>query len=161
MCWARSRRWPKSSALAHAVGAKVLIDGCQGCVHDIVDVQALDCDFYVTTGHKLYGPTGIGFLYGKYDLLAQMQPYQGGGEMIADVYKDKITYAAPPHRFEAGTPPIVEAIGLGVALDWMQGLDRAGVAGARSRPARPCHRRNGQTRQACAFSAAPPTRARS
>jgi cysteine desulfurase/selenocysteine lyase len=114
--------------MAHAVGAKVLIDGCQGSVHDIVDVQALDCDFYVTTGHKLYGPTGIGFLYGKYDLLAQMQPYQGGGEMIADVFKDRITYAEPPHRFEAGTPPIVEAIGLGVALDWMQSLDRAGVA---------------------------------
>jgi len=114
--------------MAHAVGARVLIDGCQGSVHDIVDVQALDCDFYVTTGHKLYGPTGIGFLYGKYDLLAQMQPYQGGGEMIADVFKDRITYAEPPHRFEAGTPPIVEAIGLGVALDWMQSLDRAGVA---------------------------------
>jgi cysteine desulfurase/selenocysteine lyase len=114
--------------LAHGVGAKVLIDGCQGSVHEIVDVQALDCDFYVTTGHKLYGPSGIGFLYGKYDLLAKMQPYQGGGEMIADVYKDRITYAEPPHRFEAGTPPIVEAIGLGVALEYMEGLDRAGVA---------------------------------
>ena len=113
--------------LAHAVGAKVLIDGCQGSVHEIVDVQALDCDFYVCTGHKLYGPSGIGFLYGKYDLLAQMQPYQGGGEMIADVFKDRITYAEPPHRFEAGTPPIVEAIGLGVALDWLQGLDRAAI----------------------------------
>jgi cysteine desulfurase/selenocysteine lyase len=114
--------------LAHAVGAKVLIDGCQGSVHEIVDVQALGVDFYVCTGHKLYGPTGIGFLYGKYDLLAQMQPYQGGGEMIADVFKDRITYAAPPHRFEAGTPPIVEAIGLGVALDFMMNLDRDGVA---------------------------------
>jgi cysteine desulfurase/selenocysteine lyase len=114
--------------LAHAVGAKVLIDGCQGSVHEIVDVQALDCDFYVTTGHKLYGPTGIGALYGKYDLLANMQPYQGGGEMIADVTKDKITYAAPPHRFEAGTPPIVEAIGFGVALDYLQGLDRVAIA---------------------------------
>jgi len=114
--------------LAHGVGAKVLIDGCQGSVHEIVDVQALDVDFYVCTGHKLYGPTGIGFLYGKYDRLASMQPYQGGGEMIADVYKDKVTYAAPPHRFEAGTPPIVEAIGLGVALDFMMGLDRNAVA---------------------------------
>ncbi|MBB4198785.1 cysteine desulfurase [Rhodoblastus sphagnicola] len=114
--------------LAHGVGAKVLIDGCQGSVHEIVDVQALGVDFYVCTGHKLYGPTGIGFLYGKYDLLAQMQPYQGGGEMIADVFQDKITYAAPPHRFEAGTPPIVEAIGLGVALDFMMGLDREAVA---------------------------------
>src|SRR5271166_6273349 len=114
--------------LAHEAGAKVLIDGSQGAVHEIVDVQALDCDFYICTGHKLYGPSGIGFLYGKYDLLAQMQPYQGGGEMIADVYQDRITYAAPPHRFEAGTPPIVEAIGLGVALDYMMGLDRAAVA---------------------------------
>jgi cysteine desulfurase/selenocysteine lyase len=114
--------------LAHAVGAKVLIDGCQGSVHEIVDVQALDVDFYVTTGHKLYGPTGIGFLYGKYELLEAMQPYQGGGEMIADVYRDNVTYAAPPHRFEAGTPPIVEAIGLGVALDYLMGLDRAGIA---------------------------------
>ncbi len=114
--------------LAHAAGAKVLIDGCQGSVHEIVDVQALDCDFYVCTGHKLYGPSGIGFLYGKYELLANMQPYQGGGEMIADVFKDNVTYAEPPHRFEAGTPPIVEAIGLGAALDYMQGLDRAAVA---------------------------------
>jgi cysteine desulfurase/selenocysteine lyase len=114
--------------LAHAVGAKVLIDGCQGSVHEIVDVQALDVDFYVTTGHKLYGPSGIGFLYGKYELLETMQPYQGGGEMIADVFRDQITYATPPHRFEAGTPPIVEAIGLGVALDYLQGLDRAGIA---------------------------------
>ncbi len=114
--------------LAHAAGAKVLIDGCQGSVHETVDVQALDCDFYVCTGHKLYGPSGIGFLYGKYDLLANMQPYQGGGEMIADVFKDRVTYAEPPHRFEAGTPPIVEAIGLGVALDYMMGLDRKAVA---------------------------------
>lgn len=113
--------------LAHNVGAKVLIDGCQGSVHEIVDVQKLDVDFYVCTGHKLYGPSGIGFLYGKYDLLAAMQPYQGGGEMIADVFRDKVTYAAPPHRFEAGTPPIVEAIGLGVALDYMMGLDREAV----------------------------------
>ncbi|MCI4677130.1 SufS family cysteine desulfurase [Rhodoblastus acidophilus] len=114
--------------LAHAAGAKVLIDGCQGSVHEIVDVQALDVDFYVTTGHKLYGPSGIGFLYGKYELLEAMQPYQGGGEMIADVFRDVVTYAAPPHRFEAGTPPIVEAIGLGVALDYLQNLDRAGIA---------------------------------
>ncbi len=114
--------------LAHEAGAKVLIDGSQGAVHEIVDVQALDCDFYVCTGHKLYGPSGIGFLYGKYDLLAGMQPYQGGGEMIADVYQNRVTYAEPPHRFEAGTPPIVEAIGLGVALDYMMALDRAAVA---------------------------------
>ncbi|WP_294540951.1 cysteine desulfurase [uncultured Rhodoblastus sp.] len=114
--------------LTNEVGAKVLIDGSQGAVHEIVDVQALGCDFYVCTGHKLYGPSGIGFLYGKYELLAQMQPYQGGGEMIGDVTQDRITYAEPPHRFEAGTPPIVEAIGLGTALDYMMGLDRLSVA---------------------------------
>ncbi len=114
--------------LAHSAGAKVLIDGCQGSVHEIVDVQALDIDFYVATGHKLYGPSGVGFLYGKYDLLAALQPYQGGGEMIADVFRDQVTYAAPPHRFEAGTPPIVQAIGLGVALEYLMNLDRAGIA---------------------------------
>ncbi|HUB64511.1 MAG TPA: cysteine desulfurase [Methylocella sp.] len=114
--------------LAHAAGAKVLIDGCQGAVHNPVDVQALDCDFYVGTGHKLYGPSGIGFLFGKYEHLKQMRPYQGGGEMIEIVTKDKITYADPPHRFEAGTPPIVEAIGLGAALDYLISLDRAGIA---------------------------------
>jgi cysteine desulfurase/selenocysteine lyase len=114
--------------LTHAAGAKVLVDGCQGSVHLPVDVQALDCDFYVATGHKLYGPTGIGFLYGKYEHLKCMQPYQGGGEMIDVVSKDKITYADPPHRFEAGTPPIVEAIGLGAALDYLMSIDRAGIA---------------------------------
>ena len=114
--------------LAHAAGAKVLIDGCQGAVHQPVDVQALDCDFYVGTGHKLYGPSGIGFLFGKYEHLKRMRPYQGGGEMIEAVSKDKITYNDPPHRFEAGTPPIVEAIGLGAALDYLTSLDRPGIA---------------------------------
>jgi cysteine desulfurase/selenocysteine lyase len=114
--------------LTHAVGAKILIDGCQGAVHTQVDVQALDCDFYVATGHKLYGPSGIGFLYGKYEHLKRMQPYQGGGEMIEAVTKDRITYAEPPHRFEAGTPPIVEAIGLGAALEYLSGLDRPAIA---------------------------------
>ncbi len=114
--------------LAHAAGAKILIDGCQGSVHTPVDVQALDCDFYVGTGHKLYGPTGIGFLYGKLALLNAMRPYQGGGDMIDIVTEDNVTYAPSPHRFEAGTPPIVEAIGLGVALDWLSGLDRAAIA---------------------------------
>ena len=109
--------------LAHEAGAKVLVDGCQGAVHLGVDVQALDCDFYAATGHKLYGPTGIGVLYGKYDLLKQLRPYQGGGEMIRIVTKDEVTYADPPHRFEAGTPPIVQAIGLGAALDYLSGLD--------------------------------------
>ncbi|WP_226581592.1 cysteine desulfurase [Acuticoccus sediminis] len=114
--------------LAHAAGAVVLIDGCQGSVHQRVDVQALGCDFYVGTGHKLYGPSGIGFLYGRMEHLAAMRPYQGGGEMIDTVTKDWVTYGAPPHRFEAGTPPIVPAIGLGVALDWLGRLDMAEVA---------------------------------
>jgi cysteine desulfurase/selenocysteine lyase len=114
--------------LSHAAGAKVLVDGCQGAVHLPVDVQALDCDFYVATGHKLYGPSGIGFLFGKYEHLKNMQPYQGGGEMIETVTKEKVTYAPPPHRFEAGTPPIAEAIGLGAALDYLMALDRAAIA---------------------------------
>jgi cysteine desulfurase/selenocysteine lyase len=114
--------------LAHAAGAKILVDGCQGSVHSLVDVQTLDCDFYVATGHKLYGPSGIGFIYGKYEHLRRMQPYQGGGEMIETVAKDKITYGEPPHRFEAGTPPIVEAIGLGAALDYLSALDRSAIA---------------------------------
>jgi len=113
---------------AHAAGALVLIDGCQGAVHTIVDVKALDCDFYVATGHKLYGPTGIGILYGKAERLAALPPYQGGGEMIGTVTEDAITYADPPMRFEAGTPPILEAIGLGAAVDWMMALDRDAVA---------------------------------
>jgi cysteine desulfurase/selenocysteine lyase len=114
--------------LAHAVGALVLVDGCQGAVHCSPDVQALDCDFYVFTGHKLYGPTGIGGLYGKREALEALPPYQGGGEMIGSVTQERVTYAAVPHRFEAGTPPILEAIGLGVALDWFMGFDREAVA---------------------------------
>jgi len=113
--------------LAHAAGARILIDGCQGAVHETVDVQALDCDFYVTTGHKLYGPTGIGFLYGKHSHLDHLQPYQGGGEMIDIVTRETVTYAAPPHRFEAGTPPIAQAIGLGAALDYLMALDRQAI----------------------------------
>jgi cysteine desulfurase/selenocysteine lyase len=112
---------------AHAAGALVLIDGCQGAVHTIVDVKALDCDFYVATGHKLYGPTGIGVLYGKAERLAALPPYQGGGEMIGTVTEAAISYADPPMRFEAGTPPILEAIGLGAAVDWLMSLDRAAV----------------------------------
>jgi cysteine desulfurase/selenocysteine lyase len=113
---------------AHAVGARVLFDGCQAVVHQPVDVQAIDADFYVFSGHKLYGPTGIGALYGKAELLAQMPPWQGGGEMIANVSLDAVTYADPPHRFEAGTPPILEVIGLGAAIDWLTGQDRAAIA---------------------------------
>ena len=106
----------------------MLIDGSQGAVHLKVDVQALGVDFYVATGHKLYGPTGIGVLYGKYDVLAEMRPYQGGGEMIETVTRDTVTYNEPPHRFEAGTPPIVQAIGLGAAVDYVDGLGRDAVA---------------------------------
>ena len=113
---------------AHAAGALVLIDGCQGAVHTVVDVKALDCDFYVATGHKLYGPTGIGILYGKAERLAALPPYQGGGEMIGTVTEEAISYADPPMRFEAGTPPIIEAIGLGAAVDWMMSFDREAVA---------------------------------
>jgi cysteine desulfurase/selenocysteine lyase len=112
--------------MAHARGIPVLVDGSQAAVHMAVDVQKLDADFYVFTGHKTYGPTGIGVLYGKAGLLKSMPPYQGGGEMINEVTTDAISYNDPPHRFEAGTPAIVQAIGLGAALDYMQriGLDR-------------------------------------
>jgi cysteine desulfurase/selenocysteine lyase len=108
--------------IAHARGIPVLVDGSQGVVHQKVDVQALGADFYVFTGHKLYGPTGIGILYGKYELLAEMQPYQGGGEMIDTVSMEAVTYNTPPHRFEAGTPPIVQAIGLGAAIDYVEAI---------------------------------------
>ncbi|HXQ11481.1 MAG TPA: cysteine desulfurase [Caulobacteraceae bacterium] len=115
-------------AMVHAHGALVLLDGCQAVVHVAVDVQALGVDFYAFTGHKLYGPTGIGALYGKAEYLAKLPPYQGGGEMIGHVMQDDITYGEPPHRFEAGTPPIVEAIGLGVAIAWLEQHDRPAIA---------------------------------
>lgn len=114
--------------LAHAAGARVLVDGCQGAVHATPDVQAVGCDWYVITGHKLFGPTGIGALYGTTEALESLPPYQGGGEMIETVEKERVTYAKPPHRFEAGTPPILEAIGLGAALKWLSGFDRQAVA---------------------------------
>ncbi len=114
--------------LAHERGAKVLVDGSQAAVHMPVDVQDIGCDFYAVTGHKLYGPSGIGVLYGKKELLNQMRPFQGGGEMIKDVTECLVTYAEAPHRFEAGTPPIVQAIGLGAALDYMDSLGRENIA---------------------------------
>ncbi|MBU1288398.1 MAG: cysteine desulfurase [Alphaproteobacteria bacterium] len=114
--------------IAHAAGARVLIDGCQSAVHLGVDVQALDCDWFVFSGHKLYGPTGIGILYGKADALAEARPYQGGGEMIETVSMDRITYNEAPHKFEAGTPPILEAIGLGAAINWYRQFDQAEIA---------------------------------
>ena len=112
--------------IAHARGITVLVDASQQAVHGHVDVQALDADFLVFTGHKTYGPTGIGVLYAKSEHLHKMPPYQGGGEMILEVTESAITYNDPPHRFEAGTPAIVEAIGLGAALDYMTaiGLDK-------------------------------------
>jgi cysteine desulfurase/selenocysteine lyase len=112
---------------AHAVGAKVLVDGAQAVAHLAVDVQALDCDFYSLSGHKLYGPTGIGILYGKYELLDAMPPYQGGGDMISSVTFEKTLYKKPPHKFEAGTPAIAEVIGLGEALDYVTGLGLASI----------------------------------
>jgi cysteine desulfurase/selenocysteine lyase len=114
-------------AAAHAAGTPVLLDGAQAIVHQDVDVQALDVDFYVFSGHKLYGPTGIGVLYGKAERLADLPPYQGGGEMIGTVTMERITYADPPHRFEAGTPAIIEAIGLGAAIEWLETLDRQAI----------------------------------
>ncbi len=115
-------------ANAHKRGIKVLVDGSQGAVHMPVDVQDIDCDFYCITGHKLYGPSGIGVLYGKKEMLEATRPYQGGGEMILDVTLDGVTYNDPPHRFEAGTPPIVQAIGLGAALDYIENLGRENIA---------------------------------
>ncbi|ODR99077.1 cysteine desulfurase [Methyloceanibacter methanicus] len=114
--------------VARAHGVPVLVDGAQGAVHLPVDVRDLDCDFYTFTGHKLYGPTGIGVLYGKKALLEAMRPYQGGGEMIGYVTTDTVTYATPPHRFEAGTPAIVQAIGLGAAIDYVEAIGREVIA---------------------------------
>jgi len=111
-------------ARAHADNIPVLVDGSQGAVHNRANMQDLDCDFYAVTGHKLYGPTGIGALYGKLKFLETMRPFLGGGEMIESVSVDTVRYNAPPHRFEAGTPPIVEAIGLGAALDYIEQLGR-------------------------------------
>jgi cysteine desulfurase/selenocysteine lyase len=115
-------------ARAHAKGVPVLADGCQGAVHGRVDVRDLDVDFYALTGHKLYGPTGIGALYAKRVHLKAMRPFNGGGEMIREVTRDAVSYADPPARFEAGTPPIVESVGLAAAIDYLSALDRDAVA---------------------------------
>ncbi|TDR88242.1 cysteine desulfurase [Enterovirga rhinocerotis] len=113
--------------IAHAHGVPVMVDGSQGAVHLDVDVRALDADFYVLTGHKVYGPTGIGVLYGKREWLEKLPPYEGGGEMIKVVSRETVTYGEPPHRFEAGTPPIIEAIGLGAALRFMDSVGRPAI----------------------------------
>ena len=113
--------------IAHARGIPVLFDGAQAAVHLDVDVQDIDCDFYVFTGHKLYGPTGIGVLYGKYQHLDAMPPFNGGGEMIREVFQDRVTYGEPPHKFEAGTPSIVQAIGLGAAIDYVASIGKARI----------------------------------
>ena len=114
--------------LAHIHGAQVLIDGAQGIVHEGIDVQDLDADFYAFTGHKLYGPTGIGVLWGKLDLLNKMPPYQGGGDMIENVTFEKTTYREAPARFEAGTPPIIEAVGLAAAIDYVSDIGLTNIA---------------------------------
>jgi cysteine desulfurase / selenocysteine lyase len=112
----------RASALAHGVGAKILIDGCQAVPRLPVDVAELGCDFYVFSGHKLYGPTGIGVLWARYELLDAMPPYQGGGSMIDRVTFERTTYAPPPGRFEAGTPHIVGVLGLHAAIDYVEGI---------------------------------------
>ena len=114
--------------IAHAHGAKVLFDGAQAVVHRRIDVQALDCDFYAWTGHKLYGPTGIGVLWGRRELLDRMPPFLGGGEMISSVTYEKSTWAEVPHKFEAGTPPILEGIGLKAAIDYVQAIGYDAIA---------------------------------
>lgn len=114
--------------IAHARGIPVLVDGSQSAVHMPIDVQDLGCDFFVFTGHKVYGPSGIGVLYGRKEMLEKMRPFHGGGEMILEVTEDNVTYNEPPHRFEAGTPPIVQAIGLGAALEYMETVGRGRIA---------------------------------
>ncbi|MGY4505403.1 cysteine desulfurase/selenocysteine lyase [Bradyrhizobium sp. GM24.11] len=114
--------------IAHARGIPVLVDGSQGAVHIPVDVQDIGCDFYVFTGHKVYGPTGIGVLWAKYENLVAMRPYNGGGEMIREVSRDVVTYGDPPHKFEAGTPAIVEAVGLGAAIDYVNSIGKERIA---------------------------------
>ena len=140
---------------AHARGIPVLVDGAQGAVHLDVDVRDLDCDFYVFTGHKLYGPTGIGVLYGKYDLLASMPPFNGGGEMIHEVFQDRISYGPPPYRFEAGTPAIVQAIGLGAAIGYVNSIGKPRIRAHESTLAKYAQERLGQINSLRIFGSAP------
>jgi len=124
------------ATICHAArerGVVTVIDGCQGAVHMPIDVEAIGCDFYAITGHKLYGPTGSGALYGRAERLAEMRPFKGGGDMIRTVAKDEITYADPPMRFEAGTPNIVQMIGFGAAIDYLTGLGMDAIAAHENR----------------------------
>jgi cysteine desulfurase / selenocysteine lyase len=114
--------------LAHERGVPVLLDGCQAAVHMPVNVAEIGCDFYVVTGHKLYGPSGSGAIYIRRERQAEMRPFKGGGDMIREVHKDRISYNDPPHKFEAGTPNIVQVIGLGAALDYLTGLGMENIA---------------------------------
>jgi len=113
--------------IAHDKNIRVLVDGCQGIAHLDTNVKDLNCDYYVFSGHKLYGPTGVGVLYGKYNLLESMHPWRGGGEMIKEVFKDQVTYSKPPAKFEAGTPNIVQAVGLGAAIDYFVEKKKQGL----------------------------------
>jgi cysteine desulfurase/selenocysteine lyase len=130
--------------LAHDRGIPVLVDGAQAVVHLDVDVRDLDADFYVFTGHKLYGPTGIGVLYGKYEHLAAMPPFNGGGEMIHEVFEDRITYGGPPYKFEAGTPAIVQAIGLAAAIDYVSSIGKSRIRAHEDALVKYAHERLGQ-----------------
>src|SRR5262245_5809924 len=130
--------------LAHAQGIPVLIDGAQAAVHMDVDVRDIGCDFYVFTGHKIYGPTGIGALYGKYEHLESMPPFNGGGEMIHEVFEDRITYGQPPHKFEAGTPAIVQAIGLAAAIDYVNSVGKERIRSHENALLKYAHERLGQ-----------------
>ena len=141
--------------IAHARGIPVLVDGSQGAVHLDVDVRDLDCDFYVVTGHKVYGPTGIGVLYGKHALLTALPPFNGGGEMIDVVTQEGISYNAPPHRFEAGTPPIVQAIGLGAALRYMDEVGRPAIRAHEADLTAYAHERLGRMNSLRIFGTAP------
>jgi cysteine desulfurase / selenocysteine lyase len=140
--------------LAHARGIPVLFDGAQAAVHLDVDVRELDCDFYAFTGHKLYGPTGIGVLYGKHEHLAAMPPFNGGGEMIREVFEDHITYGDPPHKFEAGTPSIVQAIGLGAAIDYVTSIGKARIRAHEADLVRYAHERLREINSVRIFGAA-------
>ncbi|MEP4032285.1 cysteine desulfurase [Roseibium polysiphoniae] len=141
--------------IAHERGIPVLVDGSQAAVHLPVDVQDLGCDYYVFTGHKVYGPSGIGVLWAKMDKLKQMRPFNGGGEMILDVTEDVVTYNEPPHRFEAGTPPIVQAIGLGAALDYMDAIGRDRIAAHEADLASYAHEKLSQINSLRIFGEAP------